>query len=230
MLSGDPELVERGFRGALGVALPPSGASIPWLVTDIVLCALAGGVAPARIRDEIFDGWLADFAHRDELWAMCSGLVSHAEGDNLAAVTALQSFLEKPDSRLYAPVIGSMRLVLAAALLATGDRRGAIDAAQHAARVDLATWPGWRRDRAEALLRRLEGRIGRVDGDLTPREREVASLIAEGLTNGKLAERLYISPKTAAVHVSNILMKLALGGRAEVAAWAVRQGIDAKSA
>jgi DNA-binding NarL/FixJ family response regulator len=114
--------------------------------------------------------------------------------------------------------------------MANGDRRGAIDAAQHAARVDLAAWPGWRRDRAEALLRRLEGRIGRVDGELTPREREVASLIAEGLTNGQLAERLYISPKTAAVHVSNILMKLGLGGRAEVAAWAVRQGIDAKSA
>src|SRR3954452_19664727 len=89
--------------------------------------------------------------------------------------------------------------------------------------------PRWRRDRAEALLRRLEGRIGRIDGELTPREREVASLIAEGLTNGQMAERLYISPKTAAVHVSNILMKLGLAGRAEVAAWAVRQGIDATS-
>ena len=123
-----------------------------------------------------------------------------------------------------------MRMVLASARLAIGDRRGAIEAADHAAHVDLASWPGWRRDRAEALLRRLEGRIGRVDGELTPREREVASLIAEGLTNGQLAERLYISPKTAAVHVSNILMKLGLSGRAEVAAWAVRQGIDAKSA
>jgi DNA-binding CsgD family transcriptional regulator len=230
MLSGDPDLVERGFKSVLGVRLPPSSLSIPWLITDIVLCALAGGIAPARIRDEIFGGWLADFAHRDELWAMSAGLVSHAEGDNAAAVAALQSFLSDPDSRLYTPLLGSMRLVLASALLANGDRRGAIEAAQHAAHVDLAAWPGWRRDRAEALLRRLEGRIGRVDGELTPREREVASLIAEGLTNSQLAERLYISPKTAAVHVSNILMKLGLGGRAEVAAWAVRQGIDAKSA
>jgi DNA-binding NarL/FixJ family response regulator len=47
-------------------------------------------------------------------------------------------------------------------------------------------------------------------------------LIAEGLTNGQLAERLYISPKTAAVHVSNILMKLGLSSRVEIAAWAVR--------
>ena len=53
----------------------------------------------------------------------------------------------------------------------------------------------------------------------------LAALIAEGLTNSQLAERLYISPRTAAVHVSNILMKLALSGRAEVAAWAVRHGV-----
>ena len=43
---------------------------------------------------------------------------------------------------------------------------------------------------------------------LTPREREVARLLAEGLSNSQLAERLYISPRTAAVHVSNILSKL----------------------
>jgi DNA-binding CsgD family transcriptional regulator len=230
MLTSDPELVERGFKAALGINLPRSSAATPWLVTDIVLCALAGGIAPKRIREELFDGWLAGFAQRDELWAMSAGLVSHAEGDNAAAVAALESFLADPDPRLYRPLVGSMRLVLASARLANGDRRGAIEAADHAAHVDLAAWPGWRRDRAEALLRRLEGRIGRVDGELTPREREVASLIAEGLTNGQLAERLYISPKTAAVHVSNILMKLGLSGRAEVAAWAVRQGIDAKSA
>jgi DNA-binding CsgD family transcriptional regulator len=230
MLTGDLELLERGFKAAQSIELSPSDASIPWLVTDVVLCSLAGGISPVRVRDELFGGWLADFAQRDELWAMSAGLVSHAEGDNVAAVAALQTFLDAPDPRLYAPVIGSMRLVLASARLAIGDRRGAIEAAEHAAHVDLAAWPGWRRDRAEALLRRLEGRIGRVDGELTPREREVASLIAEGLTNGQLAERLYISPKTAAVHVSNILMKLGLGGRAEVAAWAVRQGIDAKSA
>jgi DNA-binding CsgD family transcriptional regulator len=230
MLTNDPELVERGFRSMLTMPPPPSGSSIPWLVTDIVLCALAGGITPKRIREELFGGWLADYPHRDELWAMSAGLVSQAEGDNAAAVATLQPFLDAPDPRLFTPLIGSMRLVLASARLAIGDRRGAIEAAQHAARVDLGSWPGWRRDRAEALLRRLEGRIGRVDGELTAREREVASLIAEGLTNGQLAERLYISPKTAAVHVSNILMKLGLGGRAEVAAWAVRQGIDAKSA
>ena len=60
---------------------------------------------------------------------------------------------------------------------------------------------------------------------LTPREREVVSLLAEGLSNSQVAERLYISPRTAAVHVSNILAKLGMSSRTEVAAWAVREGL-----
>ena len=53
---------------------------------------------------------------------------------------------------------------------------------------------------------------------LTAREREVALLVADGLTNAELARRLFIAPKTAAVHVSNILHKLEVSSRTEVAA------------
>ena len=53
--------------------------------------------------------------------------------------------------------------------------------------------------------------------------------VAEGLTNAEMARRLYISPSTAAVHVSNILAKLGMASRAEVAAWAVRSGLAAAS-
>ena len=67
----------------------------------------------------MFGGWLAEFPQRDQLWEMSAGLVSHAEGDNVAAVAALESFLDAPDPRLYTPLIGSMRLVLASARLAT---------------------------------------------------------------------------------------------------------------
>ena len=53
----------------------------------------------------------------------------------------------------------------------------------------------------------------------------MAALLAEGLSNAGLAERLYISPRTAAVHVSNILAKLGMASRTEVAAWAAREGL-----
>jgi len=59
-------------------------------------------------------------------------------------------------------------------------------------------------------------------GGLTPRERQIVALIAEGCSNKAIAEELVISPATAARHVANILLKLGLSSRAQVAAWAVR--------
>jgi DNA-binding CsgD family transcriptional regulator len=57
---------------------------------------------------------------------------------------------------------------------------------------------------------------------LTPRERQVLTLVAEGLTNGQIAERLFISAKTASVHVSAILRKLGVSTRTEAALRASR--------
>jgi DNA-binding CsgD family transcriptional regulator len=57
---------------------------------------------------------------------------------------------------------------------------------------------------------------------LTPRELAVLRLVALGRTNRQIAEELYISPKTASVHVSNILAKLEVTGRGEAAAVAHR--------
>jgi predicted ATPase/DNA-binding CsgD family transcriptional regulator len=58
---------------------------------------------------------------------------------------------------------------------------------------------------------------------LTARELEIAKLIARGLSNRAIAEELVISPATAARHVANILGKLGVNSRAQVAAWTVRQ-------
>ncbi len=60
---------------------------------------------------------------------------------------------------------------------------------------------------------------------LTGRERDVLRLVALGRTNRQIAEELFISPKTASVHVSNILAKLAVSGRGEAAAVAHRLGL-----
>jgi predicted ATPase/DNA-binding CsgD family transcriptional regulator len=59
---------------------------------------------------------------------------------------------------------------------------------------------------------------------LTPREREIAALIARGLSNKGIADELVISPATVARHVTNILTKLGFSSRAQIAAWAVERG------
>ncbi|TDC59217.1 LuxR family transcriptional regulator [Actinomadura sp. GC306] len=62
-------------------------------------------------------------------------------------------------------------------------------------------------------------------GALTAREREVLKLVAEGRNNREIAAALFISPKTASVHVSNILAKLNVASRTQAAAVAHREGI-----
>ncbi|GDY28880.1 ATP-binding protein [Gandjariella thermophila] len=56
-------------------------------------------------------------------------------------------------------------------------------------------------------------------GPLTAREREIAQLVSEGLSNRAIAQRLLIAPRTAETHVENILTKLGFTSRAQVAAW-----------
>ena len=58
---------------------------------------------------------------------------------------------------------------------------------------------------------------------LTAREREVAALVASGLTNKVIAGELVISQATAARHVTNILAKLGFSSRTQIAAWATDQ-------
>ena len=63
---------------------------------------------------------------------------------------------------------------------------------------------------------------------LTPREREVLDMVAEGKTNREIGDALFISESTAGVHVSNILGKLGASNRVEAAAVAVRAGVGAE--
>lgn len=84
-------------------------------------------------------------------------------------------------------------------------------------------------DEAAGLLRQLGERRRRSwprkAGQLTERQTQVLALLAEGLTNAEIAERLYISSRTAEHHVSNILSQLGLDNRAEATAYALRHSI-----
>jgi DNA-binding CsgD family transcriptional regulator len=60
---------------------------------------------------------------------------------------------------------------------------------------------------------------------LSAREREVAALVAQGMSNRQIAQELYLSERTIEVHVSKILRKLKLASRTEIAAWATKQSL-----
>ena len=60
---------------------------------------------------------------------------------------------------------------------------------------------------------------------LSPREREVAALVAEGLSNREIGERLFIAERTAEGHLEQIRNKLGFHSRSQVAAWAVANGL-----
>ncbi|TMC48440.1 MAG: response regulator transcription factor [Chloroflexi bacterium] len=77
----------------------------------------------------------------------------------------------------------------------------------------------------ERVLARLRGDVtgaGGVD-DLTAQERKILNLVAEGLTNRQIAEKVFLAEKTVKNYVSNILMKLGLSRRAEAAAYMARK-------
>ena len=61
--------------------------------------------------------------------------------------------------------------------------------------------------------------------DLTPRQAEVAALIARGFTNAQIAEELVVTRGTAANHVAQILDRLGLNGRTQIAVWAIQHGL-----
>ena len=76
------------------------------------------------------------------------------------------------------------------------------------------------------VLARLRGDGAQLDegiADLTPQERKILDLVAEGMTNRQIAEKVFLAEKTVKNYVSNILMKLGLSRRAEAAAFMARR-------
>jgi DNA-binding NarL/FixJ family response regulator len=185
---------------------------------DLISAALEIGL-PAPRLDEMAVA-LLDANVWDAYRTLVDAQLAEAHGRH---AEALDGYLSIADAHILGPAIrGTVRVGAARCLLAA-DRRAEATAQVSAAAALLAEWRGWR----VAQLAQIRAQLGMAPVDapaavtgpaaLTPREREVAVLISDGLTNTELARRLYISPKTAAVHVSNILRKLGVSSRTEVA-------------
>jgi DNA-binding CsgD family transcriptional regulator len=189
----------------------------------------AGPEAVRKVLDRLNDTWPAWPEEPPALLQHLEAAILEGEGRTEDALAQYEEALA--DRYGYRPVkmVADAEQGVARCLLAAGKTDDALIHAERAV-VLLERWPGWRAADAAALVRRVRPSHATGDGALTAREREVAALIAEGMTNGQIARRLYISTKTASVHVSNILAKLGMGSRSEVAAWAARGGLEEISA
>ncbi|GIF21038.1 DNA-binding CsgD family transcriptional regulator/tetratricopeptide (TPR) repeat protein [Actinoplanes tereljensis] len=156
----------------------------------------------------------------------------------LAYATYVRAVLEGGVSRWRAAVeawrADGHRYELALALLGlaeaqAADRGAAAETLGEVSSLAEALGAGPLLEAADTLGRRLGVRaaVSTVAGAavLTAREREVLRLVAEGQSNSRIATSLYISPKTASVHVSRIIAKLEVANRTEAAAVAHRLGL-----
>ena len=171
-----------------------------------------------------------------------TGLVSmHGSGEH--TLGCLAAFLGKPAAAVHhlrsaitanqraglPPFELQSRYELAKVLSRRGraeDRPEALvladDAVRGAGRLGMQTL----RADAQRLADSLHGTVGRSgQGGLTRREREIAELVAHGLTNRQIARLLHIAERTAENHVQHILTKLGFASRSQIAAWTVRQGL-----
>ncbi|WP_181780366.1 ATP-binding protein [Pseudonocardia pini] len=146
------------------------------------------------------------------------GIGALAQGRLDDAVTDLDTAMRRCERAGTPPFLAEAGHHLAAALAARshpGDHERARPLALTGDRLVRALGMTAFLEPSAELLRRL----GPGDAGLSPREREVAGLVAEGLTNRQIAARLVISQRTAGNHVAHILTKLGFTSRSQIAAW-----------
>jgi DNA-binding NarL/FixJ family response regulator len=196
-----------------------------------------GRMASLRAEAESMDATTAaDRGHRALVAAQHARLLHKDEAAAWSEAVAACRAMNEPHPLAYA------LLLHAVALSAEGDRAAASGSAREALELARGMGAAPLAEEIEALIRRARLRVEEgsdaaevADEEgvapelarlgLTARESEVLSLVADGFSNGQIAERLFITRKTASVHVSNILAKLGVATRVEAAAMAHRMGL-----
>lgn len=156
---------------------------------------------------------------------LAGGMLAAAGGDHERARTLLEDALDGFQRSGTPYEAARARLELASSLAAVGRARGAEREAALALEGMVELGADADVERARRLLASWTRDEGSGVGELTPREREVLRLIAEGLTNREIAGNLVVSEHTVHRHVTNILRKLDLPTRTAAATLAVRAGL-----
>jgi DNA-binding CsgD family transcriptional regulator len=218
--SGDPSAAENWFEKAdrraseLGWGEP----SVRWWTADHAETLLEDGRIDDAIR--IVDVWEADAARVAREWVLahatrCRGLVAAAEADVGRAGSLLERAAAQHEE--VGDPFGTARALLGLGIVwrRARKKRDARDAIQAALdgfeELGAATWV----EKARGELGRIGGR--RREEGLTPAERRVAALAAEGRTNREVAVALFVTERTVASHLSHVYAKLGVRSRTELA-------------
>jgi DNA-binding CsgD family transcriptional regulator len=225
---------------------PDTQYSLPLAYLDAEIALARGDVESARSHVHVALESHAESLASRYVWPLIwmsarvgedrTGLAEHVDGADLPAARAYLALAgaelgtaawdgaaaatRDPQLAAYA------QLRAAEAHAAAGDRAAAAAALAEATRLADGLGAAPLQEAAEALARRAR-LVPTAPADehpygLTAREREVLELVAAGRSNGQIAQELFISRKTASVHVSNILAKLGVSTRLEAAAVAHR--------
>lgn len=148
--------------------------------------------------------------------ARCRGLLAAARGETDGALAALEHALGE-HARVELPFERARTMLVQGSVQRRANERRAARATLEEAlaefeRLGAARWAG----RARAELARIGGRR-RSDGDLTPSERHVAELVAEGRTNREVAAALFLTERTVETHLTHVYAKLGVRSRTELA-------------
>ena len=179
--------------------------------------ARTGEAALSRIAVLANTDVLPDVVLMDLLMPDMDGITATGEIKRrwpVVEVVAVTSFLDEDKIR------GALEAGATGYLLKDADACDVADAVRAAVTGEMRIDPA----AAKALRAALRAPKAAAE-NLTPRERDVMLLIADGATNRQIATRLGVSERTAQTHVSNILTKLGLASRTQAAMWAVKHGL-----
>ncbi len=209
-------------------SVPLDRRGLPTLSGATVLAAAVGdheGLRTLRSRLVAFEGVLVANA------VGAAGPVDHflsvadlALGDRDAAIAHAQAAVETCARAGFGPWVARARLQLAGALLGR-DGAASATAARDQAEMALAGADQFRMAAVRAGAERMLIGLG-ARARLTPREREIAALVAGGATNRHIARSLVLSERTVDTHVQNILAKLDFQSRMQIAAWVSTGGLS----